>query len=262
MIRLTPENAPFVKGGAKIKYKDAIRTFIRGDKNKFSYFDDYGAIFERGYHLDFFVDPADIATTNKMEPSMIFTADKYFRDMAAGKITFNGDTMVVGTKSTKKKMLIIGQGRSGKDTFAEVAEERGYKFKSSSQAAADIFIFDALKHFYHSSDECYRDRHNNRALWHSLICFYNKDDKARLAKEIMKDNDIYVGMRDTEEMYACLEEGLFDIVVWIDASERVGDTEDESSNNIKRDDAHIIIENNGTENEFRHKVHTFLDMLE
>lgn len=49
-------------------------------------------------------------------------------------------------KKDFKKFLVIGHARHGKDTFAEILEEVfGLKFKSSSQAAVDIFIYDALK---------------------------------------------------------------------------------------------------------------------
>jgi hypothetical protein len=77
----------------------------------------------------------------------------------------------------------------------------GYNYKSSSLAASEIFIYDTLKdkYGYKTPEECFEDRVNHRAEWFDLICDYNKDDKARLAKEIMKSADIYVGMRSNEE---------------------------------------------------------------
>lgn len=165
----------------------------------------------------------------------------------------------------KPKLLVIGQGRSGKDTFAEIANKHfGYKFTSSSQAAADIFIYDILKdkHGYSSPEECYNDRHNHRALWHDLICQYNSEDKARLAKEVMKNNDIYVGMRNAEEIKACLDIELFDLVVGVTAYERVGITEDETSNTV---DEHywsnFILTNDGDEGDFERKVIYFLEKI-
>ncbi len=63
-------------------------------------------------------------------------------------------------------ILIIGHGRHGKDTLAELIQVyTGFTFKSSSESAAEIFIYDALKekYGYKSFIECYEDRHNHRA---------------------------------------------------------------------------------------------------
>jgi hypothetical protein len=116
------------------------------------------------------------------------------------------------------KVLIIGHGDHGKDTAAEMLEALyGLTFKSSSEAAAEIFIYEALKEKYGYADfnECYLDRRNRRDEWHDLICEYNKDDKARLAKEILASSDMYVGMRSDEEVQECMGQKLFDHIIAI-----------------------------------------------
>jgi len=161
------------------------------------------------------------------------------------------------------KLLIIGNMRHGKDTFAEILrDEFGLKFISSSEAAADIFIYDILKekYGYKSKEECYEDRLNHRAEWYNLICDYNKDDRARLAKKILEYSDCYVGMRDRNEIKECIKQGLFDIIIWIDASERLP-LEPSNSFNIDKSCADIIIDNNGTIEEFRNKVIRFGKIL-
>jgi hypothetical protein len=153
------------------------------------------------------------------------------------------------------KLLILGHMRHGKDTFAEIMnEEFGLTFKSSSQSAADIFLYDALKdkYGYTTPEECFEDRVNHRAEWKDMICDYNKDDRARLAKDILKNSDCYVGMRDREEIKECLNQKLFDLIIWVDASERLP-LEDSSSFDIDKTCADIMIENNGTYEEFREK---------
>lgn len=155
-----------------------------------------------------------------------------------------------------RKFLVLGSARWGKDTFAEILEEVfGLKFKSSSQAAADIFIYDALKnkYGYKTPEECFEDRVNHRAEWKTMICEYNTPDKAKLAKCILDRSDCYVGMRDKEEINECLKQGLFEIIIWVDASERLP-LEDSSSFNIDKSDADFIVDNNGTLEEFREKV--------
>lgn len=154
------------------------------------------------------------------------------------------------------KLLLIGHARHGKDSMAEILQEHfGLKFKSSSQAAAEIFIYDELKekYGYNTPEECFQDRVNHRAEWHQLICDYNIDDKAKLAKGILEHADCYVGMRDYREIGECINQNLFDLIIWVDASERLP-LEDVSSFNIKKSDADIIIENNGTYDEFKEKV--------
>jgi len=138
-------------------------------------------------------------------------------------------------------LLFVGHGRHGKDSMAEIMQEYfGLKFKSSSQAAAEIFIYDELKgkYGYKTPEECFEDRVNRRAEWHDLICEYNKEDKAKLAKGILEHADCYVGMRDSRE---------------INASKRLP-LESKDSFNIDINDADIIIDNNGTFEEFKEKV--------
>ena len=154
------------------------------------------------------------------------------------------------------KLLIIGNMRHGKDSFAEILGENfGLKFKSSSQAAADIFLYDALKdkYRYNNSEECFEDRVNHRPEWYEMICDYNKEDRAKLAKDILTLTDCYVGMRDREEIEESMRQGLFDLIVWVDASERLP-LESESSFNIDKNCADVIIYNNGSYEEFVEKV--------
>ncbi len=159
-------------------------------------------------------------------------------------------------KKTFPKLLIIGNMRHGKDTFAEIMrDEFALTFISSSQAAADIFLYDALKekYGYKTPEKCFEDRVNHRAEWKTLIYDYNKDDRAKLAKGILAKCDCYVGMRDWEEIDECMRQGLFDLIIWVDASERLP-LESEDSFNITKNNAHIIVENNADLESFREKV--------
>lgn len=159
-------------------------------------------------------------------------------------------------KTKNTRLLIIGSARHGKDSLAEIMnEEFGLTFVSSSQAAADIFLYDLLKdkYGYKNSVECFEDRVNHRGEWYNMICDYNKHDKARLAKSILEKSDCYVGMRDKEEIDECMKQGLFKLIIWVDASERLP-LESADSFNIDRSCADLIVENNGSYEEFRDKV--------
>ncbi len=155
-----------------------------------------------------------------------------------------------------KKLLIIGHARHGKDTVAGMFNEMyGYTFKSSSQAAAEIFIYDALKdkYGYKSFEECYKDRMNHRDEWYNMICEYNLEDPARLAKEIMKTNDIYVGMRSAREIESCVEQGIFDYVVAV-YDERKPLEDDSSLDDAIFEYTDVALNNSGTLDDLKRQV--------
>lgn len=112
------------------------------------------------------------------------------------------------------------------------------------------------KYGYTTPEECFEDRVNHRQEWYEAICEYNKDDKAKLAKEIMKNSSMYIGMRDRTEIDECLRQNIFDLIVWIDSSERLPE-EDISSFNIDKSCADVIIDNNSDLETFRKKVIRF-----
>jgi hypothetical protein len=60
-------------------------------------------------------------------------------------------------------------------------------------------------------------------------------------------------MRDSSEIKECIKQKLFDLIIWVDASDRLP-LEDASSFNISKSDADIIIDNNGTFEEFKDRV--------
>lgn len=154
------------------------------------------------------------------------------------------------------KILIIGHARHGKDTLAEMLRDRyGLRFKSSSLAAAEIFIFEELKdkYGYETFEECFADRVNHRAEWHDLICDFNKYDKTELAKHILENNEVYVGMRSNEEVECCLDDGLFDLVVGVFDPRKPLEHSDSFNIDIW-EKSDLIIPNAGTLEEFGYKV--------
>lgn len=155
-----------------------------------------------------------------------------------------------------KRLLVIGHGRHGKDTTAEILNELyGYEFESSSVAAARIFLFDALKekYGYKTFVECFEDRVNHRAEWHNMICDYNSIDKARLAKDILVASDIYVGMRSNAEVEECLRQGIFDLVIGVYDSRKPLEPEDSFNINIW-EKSDIIIPNNRSIDDLRERI--------
>jgi hypothetical protein len=154
------------------------------------------------------------------------------------------------------KILILGHGNHGKDTLASLLKDLyGLTFKSSSELAAEIFIYIKLRdtHGYTSYKQCYEDRRNHRALWHDLIAEYNKNNKARLAKEILQLADMYVGMRANDEVEECLKQKLFDLIIGIYDPRKPEEPKDSFNINLW-EKSDIVIPNAGTIEELRKRV--------
>ena len=192
----------------------------------------------------------------------------------------------------KPKLLVIGHARHGKDTVAEILQrDYGLQFTSSSLFCAEKIVFEGLKDHkalvaqhlaagepgmpvdefeeelnmmwdqgYADAEACFNDRFNFRVAWFSIIAGYCYPDRARLAREIYAENDIYVGIRNPREFYAVVNSGLVDLVLWVDASDRV-DPEPMSSMRLQPWMAQATIDNNGTAEELEHNVHVLMDTL-
>jgi hypothetical protein len=165
--------------------------------------------------------------------------------------------------NTKLKLMLLGYGRHGKDTVAEIlARDYEYEFASSSWAAAEHAVYPtlALRYDYNSVEECFNDRANHRQEWYELIKAYNTPDLSRLAQQIYSTTDVYVGIRDRDEFYAVKNEGLFDYAIWVDASNRLP-VESTDSCTVTKEDADIVLDNNGPEEYLPAKVQNVLNSL-
>lgn len=159
------------------------------------------------------------------------------------------------------KILVLGYRGSGKDEFAKILSEKtGLKYTNVSIKASEEFIKQGMESIkvYETVLDCYNDRDNYRDCWFRLFNQYTEKDKSRFVKKVLEDYDIYAGLRDKEQVLTSLH--LFDVIVWTDASERVG-VEDESSCNVTPDLADHIIDNNGTFLEFLEEIDKFVDKI-
>ena len=161
------------------------------------------------------------------------------------------------------KFMIIGHARHGKDTVCEyIVNKYKLAYESSSHFAARKFIFNKMKdiHGYKTVEECLEDRVNYRDTWYHLIATYNKDDPARLGKELYAENDIYCGLRHKREFHAMKNQGVFDYVIWVDRSDHLP-PEDKSSMTLEPWMADFVIDNNGSLKETQHNTRDLMDYL-
>jgi hypothetical protein len=161
------------------------------------------------------------------------------------------------------KLIVIGYGRHGKDTFCEIASKFfNFKFISSSKFCSQYLIYPILKqkYNYNNEEECYDDRHNHRSEWFNIIADYNKDDPTMLGRQILSQYDIYCGLRRREELIALIENKIPHYTIWVDASKRLP-PEDTSSCTVTPDMANFIIDNNADYNDFENRSILLLNSL-
>lgn len=165
---------------------------------------------------------------------------------------------------TRPKILILGHGRHGKDTVAEIIHHQyGLNYISSSLFAASRVMmpyYASIGRPYASEAECFYDRANRRAEWHEQIAAYNTPDKSRLPREILEIGDMYVGMRCRHEYAA--SRYLFDAVCWVDATARRIPKEGKDSFNIDYRDNMWLINNDGDLSALERRVEDFMQFVE
>lgn len=145
------------------------------------------------------------------------------------------------------KIMLMGYGRHGKDTVADIFRDKyGLRVVSSSLFVAEQAVFPKLAPLYGYKTvlECYNDRHNHRQEWYEAIKEYGKADPAKMSRELFKTNDVYVGIRNKAEFHAAKNEGLFQVAIWVDATDRLP-PEDKSSMTVEPWFADYVIDNNG-----------------
>lgn len=149
------------------------------------------------------------------------------------------------------KLMVCGYGGHGKDTFCEML---GMKFTSSSMVALEKVIWPFWgKDYYSSKEICFNDRRYRRNIWYNMIKEYNKKDLTRLTRDILEENDVYCGIRDRDEFLEAKRQGLFDLSIWVDASDRLP-PEAIDSCTLKMSDCDIIVRNDGTLEELQEKA--------
>lgn len=149
------------------------------------------------------------------------------------------------------KLMVVGHARHGKDTVAEMLVRMfNLTFIGTSMICAKTIMLPAfaakgIDHSYDSAEECFDDRGNHRVFWYDTICQYNSPDKAKLGRAVYRACDVYSGVRDWRELVAIKNEGLCDLIIWVDRTDHLP-PEGEGSMRVKPWMADCILDNNGT----------------
>ncbi len=146
--------------------------------------------------------------------------------------------------SDLRRILIVGYSRAGKDTACEyLAKSTELRFAGTTSLYLARYVAARLGV---SEEEAYRTRHQNRNLWHRVGNEVRKRDPGLLIRASLEYAEIVGGARDLEEIIACKQNHLVDLIVWI-ANSRV---RKDSTVNFSEQDCDIIVPNHWTLEEF------------
>lgn len=113
-----------------------------------------------------------------------------------------------------KKILLVGYGRCGKDTAGEyLAQVTPLRFAGTTSRYLAKYVAQKLGR---SEEEVYATRHIDRMLWKQIGDEIRADDPSLLIRESLQHGEIGGGVRDIAEVIAAREEGLVDLIIWIE----------------------------------------------
>lgn len=146
----------------------------------------------------------------------------------------------------KPKIIVLGDAEHGKDAACEILEaEHGFRFTSSSVFCSEKVVYPVLAplYGYGTVRECFDDRRDHRTEWYDLIMEYNREDPAKLVKEMFVEHDVYCGLRNSRELHSARNQGIVDFVLWVDAS-HIRPRESRDSNTVEPWMADFVVDNN------------------
>lgn len=154
------------------------------------------------------------------------------------------------------KLFVIGHKEHGKGQFCEIAQRIFGLTHMGTSAFNAQMMFNLMRdtHGYTTVEECHADRKNHRELWFTEIRNFCGEVPHRVYSNILAEHNICEGARNRQEFESGrLHNATGDLIIWIDASERMP-LESSDSMELTKDDADIIIPNNGSKEAFEASV--------
>ncbi len=123
---------------------------------------------------------------------------------------------VVGSTNEPQpdRILIIGDGRNGKDEAAATLHGKGnLRCKGSTSWVATPFVAEALGQI---PQYAFEHRHERRQFWKDYCDYLRRDDPLFLVRLLLVDGgNIVTGLRDLVEIQAAKDSGLFREILWV-----------------------------------------------
>ena len=153
-----------------------------------------------------------------------------------------------------RRIAICGHGRHGKDTAAQwFADHTPLRFAGS---LSWFLAKDVAKHLGCSREQAFLRRHESddmRMLWYRIGNETRQHDPGYLVRQALAEGDIVCGLRDAEEAALIVDEGLVDMMIWI---ERPG-LPDDPTMMFGPEMCDIVIRNDGSLEAFYRKLSRF-----
>lgn len=151
----------------------------------------------------------------------------------------------------RRNILIVGHGRSGKDTAADLLHGKGRLLNAGSLSWHALPFM--AKELGITPQKAWDERHAKRQFWKDHLDTLRAHDTLFLVKLALKHGNIVTGLRAREEMDAAQASGLFSSIVWI---ERPGTPVDPTVC-FGPQDSTDILHNTGTLEDFEAKLLTW-----
>lgn len=171
--------------------------------------------------------------------------------------------MSLVTQRSRLKILLMGHEGHGKNTVCQLLQKNyGLSYQIASIYYAKNIIQPKLAEKYGYKNEllCWLDRHNHREEWFQLIKEYNLAHTFRTGSKIWSEFNIYSGLLDIQEYKFLRARKMFDVSIWVDASERVP-SETKSTITVETYHGEHLIRNHSTRSALSRSVDGLMEKL-
>lgn len=163
--------------------------------------------------------------------------------------------MIASLTKHLPRLAIVGRGRCGKDTAGDFLKDHyNLRFVGGCSWAGKEYVAERLGI---SVEEAWATRHLRRMEWYNILNEYRKDDWARLIRRVFETSDFVCGIRDGEELRAAREEGLLDLIVWVERAQAPFDP----TLQFGPEDCDVVITNHTTIPDYLNKLNRFAKSL-
>ena len=151
-----------------------------------------------------------------------------------------------------KRVLFVGHAQHGKDTAGEtLAAATGWK----NAGTTSLYLAEHVaKRLGIPAHEAYLQRRRSEAdrmLWRQIGDEIRASDPALLVREALRHGSITGGCRGLPEIAAVARESLVDLIVWVDAGDRLPP---DVTMEFGPEWADVVVTNNGDEERFKQKI--------
>ncbi len=143
-----------------------------------------------------------------------------------------------------KRLLLVGYGRAGKDCGLEMLSTMtGLRNAGCTSLYLAKYVARELDI---GEMEAFQTRHEHRNEWYRIGNELRRDDPGILLREALANGELTGGVRDREEVVTARQDGLVDLIIWIQNDRVPVDP------TVKFGPEHcdLIVQNNGTLDEY------------